>query len=431
MKQENRLNAQEIKAALRKGEKVRLNDGGSLTLVISGFNAGYWLFQGNVTGAGERVSITICRVSNSSADMSLSEVRKKRDEYRALLRQGINPNKEKARIQEQEKAEQERQARTFRKVCEEWLETQGNLAGRTVQQKRARLENWFYPLYGDMPYDAVTYEDYKSFIEPLFEKATPDIVRRFAGYLESIGEYAADICKYVPRNPAIGIKRFAVVISRKYPEEDKHLPAVTKIEDIRRVLRRIDTRAESANTLPYTKYAIRLLPYWFFRINELLSLRWDDIDLENNKVTFLAEKKHLEYTQEVPISPQAKALLLELKNYAYNKMLFPSGNKNGGHLSDVTVRKQLRLAGIPAEKMSLHGFRTVFSTLCHNAGLSHALIEKMLSHKSGDEVSRAYDRSDLWQARTALMTWWADTVDAIKADVPLQEPPFEIVNRYL
>ena len=58
--------------------------------------------------------------------------------------------------------------------------------------------------------------------------------------------------------------------------------------------------------------------------------------------------------------------------------------------------------------MTAHGFRSTFRTWAEEVtGLPHAVIEEAMGHQVGNQVERAYRRSDVLEKRRELMVEWA------------------------
>ena len=66
--------------------------------------------------------------------------------------------------------------------------------------------------------------------------------------------------------------------------------------------------------------------------------------------------------------------------------------------------------------MTGHGFRGLASTILHEQGFDHAHIELQLAHSDRDEVSAAYNHATYLTQRGKLMQWWADYLQARRAD---------------
>ena len=64
--------------------------------------------------------------------------------------------------------------------------------------------------------------------------------------------------------------------------------------------------------------------------------------------------------------------------------------------------------------MTGHGFRGIASTVLHELGQDHAVIELQLAHQERDRVSAAYNHATYLPQRTALMQLWADHLDALR-----------------
>lgn len=74
-------------------------------------------------------------------------------------------------------------------------------------------------------------------------------------------------------------------------------------------------------------------------------------------------------------------------------------------------------------KTTVHGFRSTASTLLHEAGFDHLVIERQLSHAPRDRVSAAYNRSEYVDQRRSMMQWYADYLDALRDGGPAPERP--------
>ena len=89
-------------------------------------------------------------------------------------------------------------------------------------------------------------------------------------------------------------------------------------------------------------------------------------------------------------------------------MVFPSPQKHGAQLSDMTPRKVLRFVGI-AERATVHGFRiSLKNWTLEQTDTLWAVSEAALAHTLGNASEQDYARSDLFERRRALMRLWAN-----------------------
>ena len=83
-------------------------------------------------------------------------------------------------------------------------------------------------------------------------------------------------------------------------------------------------------------------------------------------------------------------------------------------MSNNTVLGALRRMGFSKEEMTPHGFRSMASTLLHENGWEHEIIELQLAHTRRDRVAAAYDRSRRLPDRRKMIQWWADYLDELE-----------------
>ena len=58
--------------------------------------------------------------------------------------------------------------------------------------------------------------------------------------------------------------------------------------------------------------------------------------------------------------------------------------------------------------ITAHGFRATFRTWAEEVtGFPHAVIEEAMGHQVGNQVERAYRRTDVLEKRRELITAWA------------------------
>jgi integrase len=79
----------------------------------------------------------------------------------------------------------------------------------------------------------------------------------------------------------------------------------------------------------------------------------------------------------------------------------------------------LRRMGV--EGVTVHGFRSTFRDWAGEvANAPREVAEMSLAHKVGNDVERAYARSDLLERRRALMERWSQYVTGTHGDLACQ-----------
>ncbi|MDY4280574.1 MAG: integrase arm-type DNA-binding domain-containing protein [[Pasteurella] mairii] len=125
--------------------KKELNDGNGLFLELKPTGAKVWRFRYSHPTTNKRTKITI----GNYPDITLAQARQQREEWRALLAQGINPQTHKARIaRELELAE----ANTFLAIAQKWRAKKlGEIEEKTVRKYWGSLELHVLPFIGSYP----------------------------------------------------------------------------------------------------------------------------------------------------------------------------------------------------------------------------------------------------------------------------------------
>ena len=420
---QNTLTFPEVTKALRKGEPCELKDGGSLSLKVTGKNAGKWLYRGRKKG--ERTLIDL--VCGYAPDTGLSEARAKRDEYRALLKQGINPNQQKRLEKEEARRKKQEEQRTFGFVAQEYFAMKSNVAPKTLKGEQGLVKNYMEPLASLPIAEIRRLQHLKPMIDTLVKQGKIDIAKRVGELIGRVFAHAID-CGYIELSPA---ERLGRLVPRQAREDKKHHAAMTRIEDATRLFCLIwEYTAQKKSSLIVCS-ALQLYCYLPLRTENLLAAKWKDVDTEKDIWHFPRTKNGRSY--EWPISRQVKAILVSLQEYKDESgYVLPSPNyKPGNHVSVQGVRDALRLAGLTKEEQSLHGFRSVFQTVAKEHGCPHVLTERALFHVAGGAVQQAYDKARYQGPLKAVAQWWCDIVDAMRDGKTVPELPQELQGKFL
>jgi integrase len=147
------------------------------------------------------------------------------------------------------------------------------------------------------------------------------------------------------------------------------MASLTRPEDVGGLLRAID----SSNCTVTVKSALRMAPYVFVRPGELRHAEWSEIDteidLEKAEWRIPADKMKMKQIHIVPLSTQVIEILRDIKPYTgLGRFVFPGMRTNTSPISDVTLLAGLRRLGFSKEEMTVHGFRSIASTMLNELG---------------------------------------------------------------
>lgn len=409
----NILKASVVSKALRDGTPCILQDGGSLVLKITGKNKGKWQYRGRKKGSRTLIDLAC----GDAPEIGLSEARAKRDKFKLLLKQGINPNQLKRENQEKDQCEETPAQKTVRAVANEYLATRQDMTAKTWQGEKSRIFSHAAPLLDLGIANVRRGEHLKPLIDELVQHNKFELAKRVAGALGRIFRYAMD-CGYIDVSPA---ERLSSIIPRQTSPR-KHYAAQIDKDSCQKLFSKIWKYAASYRSDPFLVRAIKILCYVPIRCSNLIESKWEDIDLEEKIWNFPKTKNGRQYS--LPISKQVYDIFLELQDYKCNNDMycFP-GRSEKGHISNGGLRSILRNAEIQKDEQTIHGFRSTFQSICLEMGIPKILTERALFHVAGGETEQAYNRTTYLGPTRAVMQWWADTVDAMRDGKQLPDIP--------
>jgi integrase len=120
-------------------------------------------------------------------------------------------------------------------------------------------------------------------------------------------------------------------------------------------------------------------------------------------------------THIVPLSRQAIEIFRTIQPLTgRDRYVFPSLRSRDRPISENTVNVALRRIGYSKEEMTGHGFRSMASTILHENGWAHDVIERQLAHAERNSVSAAYNYAQHLAERKEMMQWWADHLETLE-----------------
>ena len=356
-------------------------------------------------------------------DISLYEVKYKADTILDMVAKGSDPKA----IQKKEQTNKYTHLKnsTFSEIAQAWREHK--TAGRTQSKSKklsyseSTLKFWDLCLgymcqeIGDLRMDDITSEMILSVCESIQNNENQ---ATFVGastrlYTEKVFSFAVarGLCD---RNVAVDTRGELAPAN-----SGNHLPAITKPDQFATLLKDMSNfRGASKTTLE----AMNLLPYVFVRSIDLRSMRWDDIDWDNNTWAFSPTKgegrddmvSHL----VVPLATQVISRLRNIQSITGHKeYVFASmrGSSNA-YISKATLVQIFHRLGYK-DVQCAHGFRASAKTLLMEQPelrYSDIVTELQLGHRIKDTHGGAYNRLDEIDTRVQMMQDWANYIDKLR-----------------
>lgn len=391
-----------IRSAKPTNALQKISDGEGLQLWVQPNGSKLWRMAYRFAGKQKTLAI------GTYPAIGLSDARKKRDEAKAQLANGIDPAQQK-KLDKVAKAIST--ATTFRVIAEEYLDKQRR-EGRsetTIVKNRYLLERAFSAI-GERPIAEIKAAEVLAILKHLEKRGTLETAKRVRATIGAVIRYAIATAR-AESDPTTALAG-AVIVPKV-----KHRAAILDPAELGAFLRAVD----QFDGQPTTVAALRLLPMVFTRPGELRMAEWREFDLANALWVIPAKRTKMRREHEVPLATQAVAILKELQALTgKGRLVFPGLRTVERSISENTLNASLRRMGYSGDTVTAHGFRSTASTLLNQSGrFSPDAIERALAHQDPDSVRRAYNRGAYWKERVAMMQWWADYLDQLRrgADV--------------
>lgn len=385
------------------GEKTtKIYDAGGLYLEVAPSGGKWWRFKYRIDGKEKRISL------GTYPETGLKAARDARDVARALLKQGDDPS-------EARKADKLRRAASandsFESVAREWWKSWGSSRSeKHADQVLKRLETDVFPQIGALPVTKITAPMLSAMAKKVEDRGANDLARRTLQVAGQVLRYAVGH-GLIEHNPAASVKPGDVL----KPKIARNLARLDPRE-VPELLRMID----EYDGHPRTRLAIKLMALTFVRTSELIGARWGEFDIKARQWRIPAERMKMKTPHIVPLSEQALQLLEDLRPYcnaqgdaASSALLFPGERDHERPMSNNTILFALYRMGYHS-RMTGHGFRGVASTILHELGHRHDLIEIQLAHQERNKVSAAYNHAQYVPQRAKMMQAWADHLDKLR-----------------
>ena len=377
---------QSIKNAKQVGRHTTNEKGLQLLIKKGGYK--YWVLR--YTYGANRHDLTL----GSFPEISVADARRKAQEARYLLNQGINPIADR-KAKKAALIAQTSTSITFEKFALEVIESKRIewTNQKHAAQWEATLREYAFPIIGQKRLDAIDMEDILKILQPIWSTKT-ETASRLRGRLEWILAAATTRKLRTGMNPALWRGLLQTI-----------LPAPKKFQKVKH-----------HKALPY-----RSLPAFMTKLREtegMAALALEFLILNANRTSEVTDALRVEVTGDIWTIPadRMKARVehriplckrsLEILEIAKaldedSEFLF---SKKGKKLSNMAMPMMLRRMG---EGVTVHGFRSTFRDWVSEETMhSPEVAEMALAHTISNKVEAAYRRGDLFERRRILLTDW-------------------------
>ncbi len=385
-----------LRAVKATGKAQKHPDGGGLYLYVSPTGGKLWRMDYRFEGKRKTLSIGGYPV------VSLADARARRQAAKVQLAQDIDPCAHKQAAKASIRAEA---TNSFEIVAREWFDKyKDSWVDHHGKKILARLENDIFPLIGSKPVGAVTAPELLEALRRIEARGAIDTAHRTLQNCGQIFRYAIATGR-AERDTAADLR------DALSPVKVTNFASITEPKAIGALLR--DIEAYPGNLI--VRAALRIAPYVFVRPGELRRAEWSEFNLESAEWRIPAARMKMKEMHIVPLARQVVGILEDLRQYTgHSRYLFPSMRANTAPISDVTLLAALRRMGYDKDTMTVHGFRSMASTLLNEQGYNRDWIERQLAHGERNTVRASYNYAQYLPERRRMMQEWADYLDSLR-----------------
>lgn len=368
-------------------KQKKLSDGGGLYLLVLPTGGKSWRLGYRFAGKQKAISF------GQYPAVTLAMAREKRDEAKRLLAAGQDPG---ARGPA-------RKVETFEQVARRWHanESAGWVPAHAARVL-SRMERDVFPVIGARTLDAIEPPDVLDLLRQVEARGALDISKRLRQSIGSVFRFAIAEGK-AKHNPAADVGQ-----ALKPRPKVRHFAALRASE-----LPDLLARINAYDGQHQTRLALLLTLHTFVRTSEARFAAWSEFeDLAGPAPLWRIPAVRMKMGREhlVPLTPQMVAILLELRALNDGPYLFP-GAGGRGVMSQNTMIFGLYRMGYHS-RLTVHGFRSMASTILNEAHFNRDWIERQLAHAENDDVRGAYNSAEWLPGRREMMVWWSNYLDA-------------------
>jgi integrase len=375
---------------------TQYTDDRGLYLEVHPSGSKLWRYKYRYMGKQNRLAI------GRYPDVSLAEARKRRDDARRQLDDGIDPL---AKRKREKLVAVFNAANTFGEIAKEYIDKQvaQGQSDATTQKANWLLEQLepiaAFPVVDIKPIDLL------AALKRIEAKGKYETTRRCRSFAGRVFRYAVATGR--GESDPSAILRGALVVPKV-----KHHAAILDPKPMGELLRAID--AYSGHKI--TRLAMQVSPHVMARPGELRMAEWSEFDIDNAVWKIPAERMKMRRPHQIPLSRQVLAYLEELFALTGpNGFVFPAFHTSRRPMSENTMNQAFRRMGYATGEVTAHGLRTTASTLLNESGKwSPDAIERSLAHADANSIRGVYNRGRYWDERVEMHQWWSDHLDMLR-----------------
>jgi len=327
--------------------------------------------------------------------MLLQDVRERYLEFERIRTGGYDPQQE---VKRQEEGLGNVTCEAFAEI---YMSRWAKPRKRTYAEDERMLRKDVTPYIGSMRMADITRADVVALIDRIVKRGagisanrTLTVLKRFFGFAVEQGVLDHSPCTHI-----------------RAPEKENRRDRVLSPMEISMFMSVLDQSSMSASM----KAALQLLLVTAQRRGEVITMEWEEIDLEGRVWTLPSDKSKNGRSHRVPLSTRAVLILRGLQTSAEpTGWVFPGAN--GRHLRTDSLNQALSrlIKQFDLNHFTPHDFRRTAATQISGMGVNRTTLGRILNH-TDHSTTAIYDRYSYEPELRAALENWSTQLDKILA----------------
>jgi integrase len=400
------------------GKTLKLNDGDGLFLLSTDKAKGWRFRYKNGGGKDALLSLGVFPA------VSLEQARSAAADYRSKLGRGEALTD----VRRKERSDTDLALKTFGEAAAEYNTRRaeaGDAAPKTLE--RCRLMFRHSGRLHRRTFAEISRPDILAVCQALESAGNRDSAKRLGIWITAVFRYAFDK-GYAPQGMPDPTHQGGSIGKSLQPVREEHRAALVDPQAVGALMRVIGFVDWVGPYVTATVgNALQLAARTAVRPGNIRFAEWAEIDLDGSwpaneghptwviPVGKMKSQDGNRTDHIVPLSTQAVMLLkAQHERSGHLKWVYPGFRSDSVPISDAALPSALVSLGYK-DQHTAHGFRTTFRTLASDMlKVDAEILERQLAHRVGNEVARAYDRSQRLEERRALMQAYSDLLDRLR-----------------
>lgn len=292
---------------------------------------------------------------------------------------------------------EKRRASTFAELAAEYLERYAKPNKRSWCEDERRLRKNLLPIFGPRLAKEISRADVRRLLDDILLRPAPAEANQTHALLRKIYNWAIAY-DLVEDSPCRGLPRPAKIRARHH---------VLSEEDIRKFWSALSRESREIAA------ALKLRLLTAQRGGEVITMRWEDVDLDARWWTLPAARSKNELPHRVPLSDAALRILHELEA-TDSPWVFPSPKRDTHLCSTQKAIERIReRAGI---ELRGHDLRRTAASFMTSMGTPRLVVAKILNHVETG-ITAVYDRHSYDREKREALDAWSNRL------LEILEPP--------